>query len=388
MNRTKTTIIVKPVDRVSYQGRKNHNFKYVESGEMKEGQNLRKNKAVTASGLSTTDVYVFKRKSDSTGLDAGMLEQVPNPWVIKEGDDIEAAVYEVMQNYSLHQSWQQRLISLLKLEKITRQTLFEIQDGVEPNTYTEERSRRTGLFPDPDTKTTFLENFRVVLYDGANIFSDDTPRGRMSIQLIKKRSDRIAPSVNEINSSIHTHYIAEVNEEIKASKRRNDLVNLAIAKMVMLQQNYPTTGNIAENKLYQISTLLTDENNKTLVKGKTNPLFVEDRLNDYLKTKSKNQEANADAFLKLVDLFENNKALFHVKYIVQQGFNVNTFFNNSGYVFWNSQKNTPERYKYSSREALERFIYAEYEKYNPDEPLTNNAYGLLISELKELNAVV
>lgn len=392
MEFSKTRLIVKPVQGRSYQNRHLQEVVYrTQDGQIVESKGMNKNKAVTPSGESCIDSLVFRRDASGTRFNAGLGEQVVNPWFIGrvEEDELIEHVESIFSNYKLPQSWRNKIEKIVKQKQISKQQELEIKAGVEPGTYTDLLPKRIqgSMFFDPEDKTE-LSQFKLVLYDRSNIFTDETPRQRLAIQLIKNRPDRIAPSLKDVNSATHTFYIAEEQEEFKISKGKNDLINEAIFELVSITKQYPLTSELEESVLFQITSLLTDRENRVVIKGRVTNLFVEQQINSYIKDKGTGQLENVTKFLEVIKLFKSNPDLFYAKYIVQQAFNTRVVSDENGYVFWHSMKHRPEWYKFSSRQKLESFIYTEMEKYNPDEPLIENGYKEFIALVEDRGGVV
>jgi len=351
-------LIIKPVPRKSVQGRDKHNFYYrdPDTGEEVVGTSLQKTKAITENGFSASERLCFLIKNQK--VQAGMSEMVPNPWYIGEEKEEEKQnkINTLRGQYGLSEAWAAKLPQLLEREEISKQRELEILSGVEPDTYTE-------LVPTPvgkhwkDQEDNYLSTFSFVFYDDANIISDETPRGRLAIQLVKNRPDKIAPNRDEANSAMHAFYIAEEQENIKRSVQVHSLTNRAIAKLVELEDKYPASAELYDWPIYQIASLC-EYNNKPIVKGHVTPIFTIGRLNDYLKAKNFG------------------------------GTDVNTFGINNGSVFWFAKKNKKEWYRFSTRNDLETFVYSELEKFNPKEPDMENGYKDLLEELRIKRAVV
>ena len=78
---------------------------------------------------------------------------------------------------------------------------------------------------------------------------------------------------------------------------------------------------------------------------------------------------------------DSNMELFHIKYLVKLGFINNVFRYSNGSVFWLSQQNNPDKYKYDSIDALETFFFTELQDYTPG-TVIKNYYGELLEEFK------
>jgi hypothetical protein len=363
MNQGKIQLIVKPVPRSSVQGRHLHQFR-MKAGNNELVADTRKTKVANA-----TETLVLHRDESGVKYKTGLDETIPNPFNKDET--------EVLQKYNLSSKWIEngRLEKILKSSIITMQTYLEILAGVDPDTYTPviPKNNFNGAFIKDSSEMTELQRLNIVLYDSANIFSTDSPRGRLVIQILKNHP-AVAYSKEVINPNSHRWYIAEENEDVVESKRMNDLINEAIAELYMLTKKQPY------DILYQFGTLLTDASGKSLVKGKSQALVIEDRLNKYVKDKTKGQADNVNKFLEAIKLFGTNREVFHVEVLVQAGITYDVLSISNGVVYWDSMRNTPEYYKWTSIRAFKEFMMTEFGKHNPIDK-EESLYKLYMNEL-------
>lgn len=341
-------LIVKPVPRISVQGRHLHQYR-MKSGNSELMADTKKTKVANA-----TETLVLHRDSTGTKYKTGLEELLPNPF----GDNEN----EVISKYNLSSKWLEnnRLEKILKSDKVSTQTYLEILAGVDPDTYTPiiPKKNYVGAFAKEDSELSELQRLKIVLYDSANIFSTSTPRGRLIIQVLKNHP-AVATSKDSINPNAHRWYIAEEYEDAVESKRINDLINEAIAELYMITKKEPF------ETLYQFATILTDNTGKSVIKGKTQTLVMEDKLNKYIKEKSKTQSANIQKFLAAVKLFKTNRELFYVETLVQAGLTYNVLSLANGFVYWDSMKSNPEYYKWNSIRNFKEFLLTEFGKHNP-----------------------
>jgi len=341
-------LIVKPVPRISVQGRHLHQYR-MKSGNSELMADTKKTKVANA-----TETLVLHRDSTGTKYKTGLEELLPNPF----GDNEN----EVISKYNLSSKWLEnnRLEKILKSDKVSTQTYLEILAGVDPDTYTPiiPKKNYVGAFAKEDSELSELQRLKIVLYDSANIFSTSTPRGRLIIQVLKNHP-AVATSKDSINPNAHRWYIAEEYEDAVESKRINDLINEAIAELYMITKKEPF------ETLYQFATILTDNAGKSIIKGKTQTLVMEDKLNKYIKEKSKTQSANIQKFLAAVKLFKTNRELFYVETLVQAGLTYNVLSLANGFVYWDSMKSNPEYYKWNSIRNFKEFLLTEFGKHNP-----------------------
>lgn len=369
-----TRLIVKPVQRSSYQGRHMQRFSFIgKDGQRVETAEMGKSKATTKDGKSCAEVLVFKPNTNTRKFEAGMTQSMTNPFK-------DANVDELISKYSLSQNWRKLVESIVVQDQITKQLYFEILDGVEPGDYNESMPTKrlpNSSFADPKVEgnINIIGSFKLRLYDGANIFDSKTSKGRMSMQLIRMRSDVVAKDYQSINPSEHRWYIAEENEEVIEKKRVNDMENEAIVMLYNLKKKHPA------NIVRQMGVILTDKENLSIIRGQMDEAGVDTVLNSYIKDKGPEQFGNITKFLQTGELMDSNMELFHVKYLVRMGFINNLFRYSNGSVFWLSQQNNPEKYKFDSVEALETFFFTEMEDYTPSGQI-KNYYGELLDEFK------
>lgn len=369
-----TRLIVKPVQRSSYQGRHMQRFSFIgKDGQRVETAEMGKSKATTKDGKSCAEVLVFRTNPNTRKFEAGMTQSIVNPFK-------DANVDELINKYSLSQSWRKLVESIVTQDQITKQLHLEILDGVEPGDYNENMPTKrlpNSSFADPKVEgnVNIIGSFKLRLYDGANIFDSKTSKGRMSMQLIRMRSDVVAKDYQSINPSEHRWYIAEENEEVIEKKRVNDMENEAIVMLYNLKKKHPA------NIVRQMGVILTDKENLSIIRGQMDEAGVDTVLNSYIKDKGPEQFGNITKFLQTGELMDSNMELFHVKYLVRMGFINNLFRYSNGSVFWLSQQNNPEKYKFDSVEALETFFFTEMEDYTPSGQI-KNYYGELLDEFK------
>jgi hypothetical protein len=355
-------LIVKPVQRISVQGRHLHQYR-MKSGNNELMADTKKTKVANA-----TETLVLHRDESGTRYKMGLEELISNPF----GDNES----EVIAKYNLSNKWLEnnRLEKILKNDRISNQVYLEITAGVDPDTYSPviRKNNFVGAFQKGDDLSE-LEKLKIVLYDSANIFNTSTPRGRLIIQALRSHP-AVASSRDIVNPNVHRWYIAEEYEDAVESKRTNDLINEAIAELFMLLKKQPY------DTLYSFVTLLTDNMNNSLIKGKTNLYLIDDKLNKYIKEKSKHQVNNINKFLEATSLFKSNPELFHIETLVQAGRTYGVISVMNGQVYWDSQKGNPELYKFSSIKNFREFIMTEFNKHNPMEK-ENSIYKIYVEEL-------
>jgi len=363
-------IIVKPVPRQSVQNR--HMQPVVVYDPIKKqrvdlGQASGKTKATGA-----VDVYYFDQDMQRGVYNTGLEELVLNPY--KDMDWLE-----VKMQCGLNDKWDSILPSLVKQDKLSKQIYYEILDAVEPNFYTSRISQsimRPGTAYDPKIQKSFIEGFNITLYDGSNVFTSDTSRGRFAIQLIKSKRN-IAKSRDVYNVNYHTFYIAEENEEELDRVRNDDVENTAIAALINIQTKYP------QFKLYQLAVVIRNETGGSIINtvGEVAPQIVRDQLNRFIKNKGNNKSQRIELFMNGVKLFNDDPERFMIEYMYSQGINTRIITVRDGYVYWNSKMEVPNLHKWKSDTALKNFIYEAYTQYNPKQPDETNAYAEMKLEL-------
>lgn len=365
-----TKIIVKPVPRESVQKRHLSPVKVydpIKKQMIDVGQASGKTKATGAK-----DTYQFDSDLSKGILITGLEEMVANPY--KDMDWLEVK----MQN-TLSDKWDSLLPNIVKQDKISRQVYYEILDGMEPNFYTPKITQsmiNMGAAYDAKKPKTFLEKFEITLYDGANVFTSDTSRGRLAIQLCRNKK-LIAKSRDVANSNYNTFYIAQENEEELTRLRTDRLENTAIAALATIQNKY------APAKLYQFAIVLRNENGNSVITtgGDVSPDVVEDQLNRFIKDKTSKKQERLEKFLAVYETFMKDVERFNVDYIVAQALNTRVITVRDGYYFWNSKADTPSWYQWKTENALKTFLLKELGNYSKKEPSENNAFYTLKQEL-------
>jgi hypothetical protein len=355
-----TTLYVNPVPRTSAQGRHKQMFTIFEkTGEIKPTVNMHKNRE-----FGVHSEYPFLLNTQSGKLQTGLDKPVDN---IFKGLDIST----IIEQYGLSQDWAKQLEIIVKQDQIKLQTKYEIFDNVSYNHYTNEVAGNSTIFnsissANKEVKTpNYLQKFSVHLFDKPNRFTDETPRGRLSIALIKQHP-RIAKSKAVLNSSIHDWYISEENEAVMEKMKRRDIIEEAMASLFNLKND--NTSFVT----YKVATLLTNNENKVIVKGKVSDSRVKEALSDYIGD-GQNQMENINKFLKIFKMLKakDDRQKFDILYLVQQGVNTNVLTVRDGYLIWNSKSGTPNMYKHTDYDKFVNLILQEYLNYNEKENVTN-----------------
>ena len=363
-------IIVKPVPRESVQRRHLTPVKVFDpnTGQFVDtGHVSGKTKAKNA-----VESLPFQPDRAKNKYKTGLEEMVDNDF---KGMD----VMTLKSQRSLSNSWDDYLDRIVEQDKISRQTLYEVMDGVEPDYYSSriqyDSLNPGNLFGGGEKERSYIEQFEVIMYDGANVFSSDTSRGRLAIQLLKNRSDVAVDKV--FNPNTHRWYIAEENEEELDRIKVDEIENEAVSALFDVKRNYP------EYKLYQFGIQIITKSNVPLIKGEVPSSVVYDQLNRFIKAKTKDKKENIQTFIDLYGKFKNSPHLFEMDYLIQQGLNSNVLFFDKGQLYWKTKSGEPNVYKWRNQEAFRAFMLEEEEKYNPKEKDLSNYYTDFIQELKE-----
>lgn len=367
-----TVLYVNPVPRQSAQGR--HLQQYMiynpTTGETKPSRKGQMNKVAED---NTTHSYEFPINQFTHRLETGLDVLIKNPFKDMVPTDLSST-------YSLGIEWQEPIRELVKQDKITKQTYYEILANVKPGFYTSEINGGN-IFADGWRKATrnaninFLQKFKIHLYPRPNRFTTETPRGRLAIELIKKHP-RIASGLDESNPSIHNFYISEENEaEMRINERKDKIAEANYYYFTFKQKETPF-------KRYQLAVLLKDHHGHNIVKGELSDEKVTTALNTFISEDSPKQMENVEFFIDKCQLLDtpNGAERFEMEYLLQQAFNSNVMTNIDGYIVWHSQKDKPNVSRFTDFNKLISFMLTEYKK-DADEGDTN-WYNKLVEELK------
>lgn len=364
-------VFVNPVPRIPTQGRDKQSYTVIDpkTGEMITGPNMFK---TMESGVAKE--FGFQYNSVTHRLQTGLDISVTNPFYKMDASD-------VMDKNALSHEWKDVIDDLVKRPEIKKQTLFEIYDNVTPNYYTSEIAGGVTIFN--LTKFTkipenpnFLQSYKIILYDRPNRFTDETPRGRLAIQLIENNSS-IAKSRQLMNPNLHLFYISEQHEAEIEKNKKQDIIDNAIAEKVKLQNEGSDFLN------YQISVLLTTKSGKSLIQGDASRELVKRKLNEYLRSEDSQME-NIDKFTKLINMLKDKEAKerFGVMYLIQQAVNTGIITIREGYYVWNSKSGVPNMYKHNNYDKLVSLLQTELKNWNPEDTTVTNWYGDLYNEVK------
>jgi hypothetical protein len=358
-------IFVAHVQRKSVQGRSEYTFKTEDGNSIPIGR-------IRAKGVSIPFTFIKENKMLKTGLD----EMLDNPFYQLEISDVKG-------DLKIGSFWFGEYDQIKNQRMISKQTLFEIMDNVAPGTYTSQTSSPSMAEVMIDTNKlrdnskTFLENFRIYLTEGVNVFSADTTRGRLAIQLCKNHP-KIASNKNEINEGVHEFYIAEEEEGVNEINRKVDTVMEGLQKLGDLFAKYDMFTR------YQVAVTLN------LVSGEIGDSLVEMNLKNYIWDQKSNkhgsQAERINKFIELFDLLVRDKDRLYVKYLVKQAINERVIVLQGGQHLWPSQKGIDNFYRLgTSLSRIENNMFNDMEAYDPDVSNEENMYYRFVEDLKNKN---
>lgn len=322
------TVIVYPVEKESVQKRHMTPVVSGAKGKLEETGNL---KRYFREAGHTPIKFMIDRNTGK--YKTGLEEVVTNPLYNLDYQEQKA-------KYKLSQEWDKNnlLEKVLAKEKIDKQTLYEILDGQDPDTYhnrpmNDMLSFVTGT-QEKRQPSSYIEKSEFTLYtQGSNVFTTETSRGRLAIQCVKNQSC-VALDKLSINNSVHDWYIGRENEAEHDRAKMESIINDAIFELVSLTKKYPPFD------LYRLAIQLEDkQSHLSIAKGELNNDIVVDKINQFIKSKSRVQEENIESFKDKVKEFYEQPELFQIKYMVQQGINSRVLGRKDGQFLWHSQVN-------------------------------------------------
>lgn len=367
-NQEITTIFVNPVPRISAQGRHRQVFTVIDTktGEASPIKGMDKNKE-----FGVPIEYSFRANSSLTKLVTGLDRMIDNPF--KDGKPSD-----ILEQYGLSQDWLPVLETIVKQSQIKLQTKYEILDRTTYNRYTDEI---TGTMFSPNWKNNtkernFLESFKIILYDGPNRFTDETPRGRLAIQLIKNHP-KIARTKSELNGAVHDWYVSEENEAMMEKQKRRDIIEDALFNWGLMKRNSTAYT------IYQLGSLLTNHDGNPIIKGTVRDSSVKEFISEYINDASSYQLENIEKFNKVYDMTQTKEGRerFYVQYLVAQAINVNVIGIRDGFYLWHSKVGS-NMHKHTTYDSLVSSLQREYSTYNPKDNEVTNWFKDLVEELQ------
>jgi len=374
-------LFVSPVLRASSQGRDSQTYNYIDpkTKELKKGERMNKTREF-GTEVVLKFLIDFNKNKYVTGLD----ELIPNPF-------LDLSEEEVRSTYNLSSKWTDLLPKIIKQSQISRQTYFEILDNVDPDFYTSTVKGPTMFNFQPyqlhgpeKAEPSFISRFSVVFFDRPNRFTDETPRQRMAMQLIKNHPS-IALNKSSANPAEHLFYISEENEAEMEKMRKQDVIDAANYSKYKLQTESPYFMN------YKVASLLTTHQGTPLITGVSTPDQVKQAINNFMNDRQYQME-NIGKFMTIMDLLKTSegKQRFEIKYLVRQAFNARVMENSNGYIVWKSRSASNNVYKWTDYEKLVSFLVSDMIVYDPESTDTSvtNWYNELFEEVKAKNVWV
>lgn len=368
------TIFVNPVKASSVQGRHTRQYKTFDpvTGEEVNSAQLHQSR-----GSKVHDKYKFKADYSKRRLVTGLDELIDNPFLGKKATELQV-------EYGLSKLWDSLLPSLVEEERISKQREFEVKDGVDPDFYTSEMKGSTlmdaGKGTEKDSEApTFLQKFELVLYPRANRFSTESPRGRLAIQLIKNHN-RIASSLDDINSSSHRFYISEENEAQERRVKKREKITEAAYNYETLKRKFEAFDR------YKAAIILKDNVGSQILRGRATDDKVKEVLLEYISSSNRHQLSNGERLTKLVERMSVAEESYKIdiEYLIQQALNSNVITARDGRFTWHSQIQDPNVGEFTSSLTFKNFMLSEYEKYSPKSK-SQNWYKILFDEVKSKN---
>lgn len=358
-SRTTRKIWVNPVERISWQGR--HKQVYTirtDTGDVIPTVPMKKTRE-----NNTTAEFFFPIDPNRNKLVTTLGELKTNPF---KGFKAE----EVMSNYSLPAVWKEYLPGIVNQDKIKKQTIYEIEDGVDPDFYTDEVGYTMFNLPSDMNKygeKTYLQSLKLVLYPRPNPFEDSSPRQRLLMDMIDVLP-AIAKNKNQVNSAFHDWYISQENEAEEEKARKNDIIEEATYKLYKLKHE------LGRYRSYQMAIVLRYKDGRPIFKGEGTSETINNVLSGFLLDDSRQQMDNIEQFLEVFELLDDVDGIekFEVWYLVQQAVNTNVISHRDNEYIWHSKAGTPDVYKLgTSFDKMVNFFLKEYKTYNPKSDVSN-----------------
>ena len=315
--------------------------------------------------------YSFPQTVDGTSLNTGLDRLVSNPWYNKTKESIRENLPAHLQ---IGASWNKEFDRVIADEQISKQFELEVRFNLEEGTLTSQKNLDHRFKQrKKDAVPTFLEKFYVILYDRANRFEDTTLRSAL-VQELAKVSGKIASSKANSNPSMHHFYISEENEADIERTIKADIVNDAIADLVMLRRNHDPFF------AYQVAVVLKK------IKGAVAPVTVKDTLNEFIASSNKRQLNNIKQFNNIIKLIakgaEGMNKLW-IMYCLQQAVNTNVISISGGSYIWHSKKGIDNLHNLgTNQKTVLKLFYEEFQKFQGEDDETENWYKDLLIELR------
>lgn len=373
MSERKTTrkLWVNPVERISYQGRHKQVYTIMTENGIIPTVSMKKVKED-----NVASEYGFPYDPQTGKLYTGYEQLVVNPFH-------NLKVSDVLSMYGLSSDWQKLLPEIVKQDKIKKQTLREIEHGVEPDFYTSDvKYTMTNMPSDMSEwgKKTYLQGLKLILYPRPNPFENSTPRQELLMDMIYQLPV-IAKNKAEANPAFHDWFISQENEAEAEKAKKQEVIEEAVATLYKLKTEYSRYKN------YQFAIILRNKDSKQILKGVVSDETVKNTLSRFISNKDNHQLDNIEQFMNLFGLFKSKEGAkkFEIMYLVQQALNYNIIGQRDNQFVWYSKAGSPDVYNLgSSYEKMIGFFLKEFNAYNPKADLSN-WYKELIEELNVKN---
>ncbi len=367
-------LFVNPVQGTSVQGRHTRQYK---TFDPVTGEEVNSSPLNQSRGSKVHDIYKFKADYAKRKLITGLDELIENPFKGKKATELQV-------EFGLSKLWDSLLESLVEEERISKQREFEVRDGVDPDFYTSEMKGSTLLSAGKGTHRdaevpTFLQDFKLVLYPRTNRFSSDSPRGRLSMQLIKNHS-RIAESVDDINPVTHRFFISEENEAQERKIKKREIITEAAYNYETLKRKFEAYDR------YKAAIILKDNIGNNILKGRATDDKVKEVLLEYISSSNRHQLSNSERITALVERMSIAEESYKIdiEYLIQQALNSNVITARDGRYTWHSQIQDPNVGEFTSSLTFKNFILSEYQNYS-EKSESQNWYKVLFDEVKSKN---
>jgi hypothetical protein len=230
-------------------------------------------KAARAATWFTPSVSVSKNQ-----LNTGFWKTIVNPYKSEKKESVK-----------LPAAWETS--DIWKQDQITIQQWLEIKYDHPAGFYS---SEKPDIFDRRGKTATYLQGFRYELSDGITVLDLSKERDHI-MYLLALQSDKIASSIKDVNPAVHSHYIAEVNEDERGKNIRVNKLTKAFSYLHKLSSDHPES-------IYKKFAVLTDITKTSTLPAET----YKSKLYDYLVEKI-NSDSNADKFINVYETYHGSK---------------------------------------------------------------------------------
>lgn len=354
------------VPRISYQ--KRNNYTVIGPDGVRRPANRQ-----MASKVSRPFGFVARTDNQNV-LDTGLDEFIDNPY-------FEATVEDIPIQYRLRGLWEQEWDTIIKQEKITRQTLYEILDNVKKGTYSSERrmpvmgSPTANAFIMRSIEPSDLETFKIHLHEGTNVFENRTKRGRLGI-LVALHNPKICPDQN-YDENYHDFYVASQEEVLAQAEHHDNRFREVVVRLNDVIENYDAFVT------YQFAIVCGAVSANVPMRDARSSL--NDFIMDQKRVKGYNQTDRWNIFNQHYVKFKDDPNVLYASYLVTEAYIAGIFRDVSGEIIWTTQKGRENLYHLGiNRGKVVEAFYQAIQSYDPDLN-EDNMYKLLESELASKN---